>query len=251
MQDNPDDARHRAWQGMAESDRAAINTVFANIGKAIAAYEMNIISRDAPFDRFVEGLRESDAEKLAAISDSAKRGLKIFIGRGNCRLCHSGPNFTDGEFHSVGIGPLGGGEPHDSARYGGVAFLKKYEFNAASAFNVDARDGGQNEVARRLASLANEPDNWGQFKTPTLRNVALTAPYMHQGHFASLRGVLTHYSTLKDAAGLGHHREKILVPLNLSEADLTDVEEFLRSLTGVPLPEGLVTQPPSPLAPSP
>jgi cytochrome c peroxidase len=240
--DAPDDSRHAAWQAMSDGDRHAIDMVFSNAGKAIAAYETQIVSRDAPFDRFAQGLREHDPEKMSAISDSAKRGLKMFIGRGNCRLCHSGPNFSDGEFHSVAVGPLGGSEPYDSARYGSVDTLKRSEFNAAGPFSDD--HGG--EAAQRLAALVNKPDNWGQFKTPSLRNVARTPPYMHQGQYATLREVLTHYSTLGDAVQLGHHREKILVPLNLSEQEMSDMEAFLQSLSGAALPEELLSKPSSP-----
>jgi len=240
--DAPHDPLNVAWRSMREEDQRAINAIFANIGKALAAYESKIISRDAPFDRFVAGLREGDIAKQAAISDSAKRGLKIFVGRGNCRLCHSGPNFSDGEFHSVAPPTLTGEEPTDAARFAGIDKLKTSAFNALGAFTDDP-DGA---ASKRLAALINKPDNWGQFKTPSLRSVALTAPYMHQGQYGTLRQAIEHYSTLADAVQIGHHREKILRPLNLSEQEMQDLQAFLESLTGAPLPENLLRQAPGP-----
>ena len=238
----PDDPLDVAWRSMSEDDQRTITMIFVNVGKALAAYEAKIVSRDAAFDRFVEGLREGDTSRQAAISDSAKRGLKIFIGRGNCRLCHSGPNFTDGEFHSVATPTLTGEEPTDSARFAGIDKLKASAFNASGAFSDDP--GGAS--AKRLAALINRPDNWGQFKTPSLRSVALTAPYMHQGQYHTLRQLIEHYSTLADAVQMGHHREKILQPLNLSEQEMQDLQAFLESLTGAPLPEALLRQPAKP-----
>ena len=71
-----------------------------NVGKAIAAFERRLVSRAAPFDRFVEGLRTEDAAKLAALSPAAQRGAQLFVGKARCVLCHDGPNCTDREFHA-------------------------------------------------------------------------------------------------------------------------------------------------------
>jgi cytochrome c peroxidase len=78
-----------------DSSRRDLNAAFSNIGKALAAFESTLVRDDAPFDEFAEGLATGDARKLAAMTESAKRGLKLFIGRGNCILCHTGPEFTD------------------------------------------------------------------------------------------------------------------------------------------------------------
>lgn len=242
MPDVPDDPRNIAWQKMREDDRAVIDEIYVNVGKAIAAYEARIVSRDAPFDRFVEGLRENDAAKLSAISESAQRGLRIFVGRGNCRLCHSGPNFTDGEFHSVAPPTLSGEEPTDSARYAGIDKLKAGQFTNASRYSDDPDGPG----AKKLSALVNRPDNWGQFKTPSLRSVATSPPYMHQGQYFTLEQIIEHYSTLSDAVQMNHHREKILQPLNLTDQEKSDLKAFLDSLTGAPLPAELLRQPDRP-----
>ena len=234
--DAPEDPRHRAWIAMTDADRATVNGVFANVGKAIAAYERLLVSRRASFDVFVEGLREDDRVKMAALSPSAQRGLKLFIGEANCRLCHTGPLFSDGEFHSIGVPPRDGALPQDPGRYLGADLVRKDPFRASGAYS-DEPDGA---AARRTQSLASGPDTWGQFKTPSLRNVELTAPYMHEGQFATLEDVLHYYSTLEGAVQLDHHQEQILVPLNLDVGELADLLAFLESLTDVSLDPSLL-----------
>lgn len=226
---NQDDPMHQAWQTMSESDRTLINRAFINLGKAIAAYERRLIVRNAPFDRFAEALAAGDdAAAREAMSGAARRGLKLFLGRANCRACHFGPNFTDEEFHNNGVPPLRGGPPRDAGRFEGLAKLLGHPFNAAGEFSDD-RDG---EVARRTLQLRRSSETWGQMKTPTLRNVAESAPYMHAGQFASLEEVVRFYSTLEGQVQAGHHRETILQPLNLTEEEIHDLVAFLESLTG-------------------
>ena len=234
---------HVAWLSMTPADQSTINRIYTNVGKCIAAYERRLISRQAPFDIFVEGLRTNDARKQQALSPAARRGLKLFIGRGNCRLCHAGPNFTDGEFHNIGVPPRAGGMPKDAGRYEGIEQLRTDPFNAASVYS----DQPQGRTAERLSYLANLPENWGRFKTPSLRNVALTAPYMHQGQFKALRDVLHYYSTLEDFVQLGHHRETILKPLDLSEDEINDLIAFLNTLTDEKIDPALKVKPASAL----
>ena len=181
----PDDPHHVAWQSMTADDQDAVNLFYANLGKAIAAFQRRLISRDASFDRFVEGLRTGDAAQLSSLSLSAQRGLRMFVGSGRCRECHAGPNFTDGEFHSIGLVPLNGSSP-DVGRFGGIAAVRADVFNGLGPYSDD-----HSASDRPVAFLAPRPDTQGQFKVPTLRNVAHTAPYMHDGRFASLRDVAT------------------------------------------------------------
>ena len=204
-----------------------IDRTFSNVGKALAAYERRIVSRRAPFDVFVEGLREDDPVKLEALSEPARRGLALFVGRGRCRMCHGGPNLSDGEFHGTGIAPLGGGDLTDPARYAGIEKLLADPFNALGVFSDD-REG---EAARALETLARGPESWGEYRTPSLRNVALTAPYMHEGQMDTLEDVVRFYSTLEGSAPPGHHQERVLTPLNLTDEERADLVQFLRSLT--------------------
>ncbi|MBM3990292.1 MAG: hypothetical protein FJ298_04710 [Planctomycetes bacterium] len=210
-----------AWQRMDPQAQRAASRVAANFGKALEAYERRLQRGDAPFDRFVAGAAQ-------ALSESARRGWKLFAGRGNCRSCHAGPAFTDGEFHNIGIPPLAGGKADDPARYAGIDLVRADPFNARGEFS-DARE---DERALELETLERSPQNFGEYRTPSLRNVALTAPYMHQGQLKTLAEVVNFYSTLEGATPIGHHQEQVLQPLKLSASEAADLVAFLESLTG-------------------
>lgn len=234
--DQPDHPHHLAWQALNDEQRDASTTLIVNVAKSLAAYQRRLLATHSPFDRFAEGLRDGDAEKLGAISDPAKRGLKIFVGVGNCRDCHSGPLFTDMEFHNTRIRPRSGLAEPEASRFDGVNKVLADSFNAAGAYS----DAPDSEVADNVRFLSVSPDTWGKFKTPSLRNVALTAPYMHEGQFHTLRDVIHHYSTLENALPLGHHQiaETLLRPLDLTEQQIEDLVAFLESLSGtMPSPE--------------
>lgn len=222
----PTDPQEVAWQAMSPTDRDLVNRVFANVGKLIAAYERRLVSRDAPFDRFVLGLRGETGGDPSALSASARRGLKLFLGKGNCHSCHVGPNFTDGEFHDLGL-PAEDADVLDPGRFEGVTRLLKSPFRSSGPYS-DAPEG---KAARRLSFLAQRPEQFGEFKTPTLRNVAKTPPYMHRGQFESLEEVVRFYSTLDGSRSARHHRESILVPLQLTDEEIRDLVAFLHSLT--------------------
>jgi cytochrome c peroxidase len=227
---------------LSEADQAIVNLVFSNVGKSVAAYERRLLSRHSPFDVFVEGLRSNDEVKLAALSPSAQRGLKLFVGRGDCRLCHSGPNFSDGEFHDIGVPPRGG-VPPDPGRMGGIRRLLADPFNAAGVLSDEP--GGPR--AERLRFIADGPQNYGEFKTPTLRNVALSAPYMHQGQFATLAEVVEYYSSLRGSTLDGHHGESVLRARDFTADEARDLVEFLRSLTDTEIDKALMAPVDSPM----
>lgn len=226
--DDPENAMHQAWVSLSESDREAINQTFSNVGKSMEAYQRNLISSDSPFDQFVRGLRLGKASDLKALSPSEIHGLVLFVGRGQCILCHSGPNFTDNEFHNIGLDR--GKNPLDQGRYPAIEQVKNDPFNGKGAFS----DNTSVEANQSLHYVAIKDNNLGEFKTPTLRNVAGTAPYMHDGRFTSLREVIEFYSTLPDTPAVGH-REESLQPLNLSGSEIDNLIAFLKSLDGSPL----------------
>lgn len=230
MPNAPSDARHVAWSSMQEVERRAASRVAANFGKALEAYQRKLVRRDAPFDRFARALAQADENSSSALGHDAQRGLALFIGKANCRSCHGGPNFSDGEFHNIGVPPLDGGKPTDPGRFAGARAVLADEFNARSEFS-DARTG---EAVLELDTLEVNPQSFGEHRTPSLRNVALSPPYMHQGQFATLRDVLRFYSTLEGATQVGHHQEQTLQPLELSEREIDDLVAFLESLTGAP-----------------
>jgi cytochrome c peroxidase len=232
----------RAWQAMTPADRTAIDRLYSNLGKAIEAYERKLVGGPAPFDRYVAGLRSGDPAAREAISAAAKRGLKLFVGAGHCDLCHSGPTFSDGQFHNLGL-PLLPGEAPDPGRAQGIVEVRADIFNAAGPF----ADHPSEEAKEQLAFLPKPATQLGAFKTPTLRNVALTAPYMHDGRFADLKEVMKFYA---EGAAASHGRlvgereaTANLVP-HLSATEQADLIAFLATLTGPPPPPAL-RQPPA------
>ncbi len=217
------------FDNMSEADKIAVNTVFANIGKAIEAYERLLISRNAPFDQYVAG-------DMNAISIEAKRGLKLFIGKGFCILCHDTPSFTDNEFHNLGVPQ--GKFPEDTGRYDGIKQLLDSPFNGGGIYSDDP------DVPQRILNFL-EPtqQHQGQFKTPTLRNVALTAPYFHTGEFPTLRSIIEFNNAGGVPNGFVGMREGTLEPLELNEQEVQDLVAFLLTLTGELSSEHLLREP--------
>ena len=234
----------RAWAGMTAADQCAINRLFSNLGKAIEAYERRLIDRGSPFDRYVAALRAGDAAQQNVISPAAKRGLKLFVGIANCELCHSGPTFSDGQFHNLGL-PVLPGEAVDPGRSAGIRLLIANPFNGVGPFSDD-RTGNSRD---RIAYLPSPRSQLGAFKTPDLRNVALTAPYMHDGRFATLAQVLDFYAEGKAASrgrlvGVREETADLVPPLNGRQK--SDLIAFLKTLTGDPLPRSLTQAPAHP-----
>lgn len=242
---NGDHPHNKAWLAMDQESQQIANRVFANLGKAIAAYERLLISKNAPFDQFLEGLETNNPEKMAALSHSQQRGFKLFIGKARCRLCHSGPNFTDLEFHNTGVPPLRDGLPVDSGRYAGVERVHADPFNTAGKYSHDS----QGDRARSLSFLRKWPEQWGQFKTPGLRNIAQTPPYMHQGQLPNLEAVVAFYNNREGSIPTGHAQDPLLLPLNLTEQEAQDLAAFLKSLSGEPLKPWLLRKPQSAVPP--
>ena len=230
-----------AWEGLDIQTQHEVMTVMANIGKALAAYQRQLENRDSPFDRYMAAV-SNDGSTQGTLSAEAVRGMAIFFGRGECWECHTGPLFSDGEFHNIGVPPPGGGLPRDPGRFRGSNIVKNDPFNAAGAFS-DASDG---PWARVVGNAKVDPETWGAFKTPSLRGVAQTPPYMHAGQFQTLSEVIRFYSTLEGAVQLDHHQEAVLSPLGLSEQEIAELEAFLMGLEGVEVPSSLVSPPMDP-----
>jgi cytochrome c peroxidase len=219
----------RGYQAVfgAPPDPAATNAGFANLGKLFEAYERHIVSRHASFDTFVEGLRDGDKARQGALAASAQRGLRLFVGRGHCSACHAGPLFSDGEFHDTGVPDAADAKVADLGRHDGIPLVLKDEFNAAGAYSASTT-GARARLVKFLAP-ADRPRRG--FKTPSLRNVARTAPYMHNGQLATLVAVVRHYSLLEDQIDQPAHPDPILVALHLSAQEAEDLLAFLESLT--------------------
>ena len=223
----PEGETASAWETLSPADRDGVSRVFANVGKSLEAFERKLVSDGSRFDLFAKALRDHDVEAQKQYPESALRGLVLFEGRANCRLCHAGPLFSDGEFHNIGVPTLDKSPPRDPGRREGVQKLARDPFNAAGPFSDD-RSGTR---AQEMTQLSSSAETWGQFRTPSLRNVARTAPYMHQGQLATLDDVLHYYSTLEGSVPAGHHGEQVIRPLKLSEAEIADLKAFLETLT--------------------
>ena len=170
---------------------------------------------------------------------------KLFVGRGRCELCHSGPDFTDGEFHNVGL-PVLAGLAADRGRAQGIRELKTNPFNAAGRYS----DRPHGEKAKRLAFLPTPTkDVLGAFKTPSLRNVARTAPYLHDGRFATLRQVVQFYADGRKASHgrlIGEREGTLDLIAHFTPSEVADLVAFLKTLNSAPLPPALTEQPAHP-----
>jgi cytochrome c peroxidase len=190
---NMDIAKLFQWIGSSAGYKALFARAYPGepinedtLSKAIASFERTVVSRNAPFDRWVKG----DA---AALSARQVEGFKVFVGKGNCVACHSGANFTDNGFHNLGLASWGVAEP-DMGRY------------------------AQKPV----------PAMRGAFKTPTVREVARTAPYFHDGSAKTLMEVVNYYDRGGDVKT---NLSPNIRPLGLSLAEKQALVAFLESLS--------------------
>jgi cytochrome c peroxidase len=221
-----------------------VDRVYSNIGKAIEAYERKLIVGTSPFDRYLAALRAHDVAGESVISPAAKRGLKLFVGAANCELCHSGPDFTDGQFHNIGL-PLQPGEVADRGRADGIRQVLADRFDGTGPFS-DAPRGSAHD---RLAFLPQAESQVGAFKTPSLRNVARVAPYMHDGRFSTLAGVLDFYSrgaAVSRGRLVGKRESTLDLIPHLTKRQQSDLIAFLQTLTDAPLSAELTRAPATP-----
>ena len=194
---------------MSKQDKDLVNQVYVNVGKSLEAYIRKLAAGRSPFDDFLNGSAKS-------LNADAQRGMVAFTRHG-CDNCHSGPTFTDQGFHDLGY-PGKPGQPKDPARAGGIALAGKWQFSSASKF----ADPERTDPTVKSAAAAGEPRG---FRTPSLRNVDLTAPYGHNGVFTTLDQVIDAHA-------------RVLPQGTAPDAqDKHDIIEFLHALTGrQPLP---------------
>jgi cytochrome c peroxidase len=204
------------------ADDEAVNTAFSNIGKAIAAYERLLQPGPSRFDDYVAALLTGDKAKQAELyTDDEIVGLQLFIGAANCTQCHNGPLFTNNEFHNTGVISYPGDLP-DKGRVVGVREVKTNVFSCNGPYSDDA-----SKACPELDYVRSGPELIGAFRTPSLRNLENTAPFMHKGQIATLFAVLEHYN-LAPPAMIGHNEAK---PLKLRNSDLRQLEAFLLTLS--------------------
>lgn len=188
-------------------------TNIEDVVAAIAAFERTVVSGDSNFDRFMAGDK-------AAMSESAQRGWTLWNGKARCNTCHpfgdATPNFSDNKFHNIGVAAKG-------RDFAGIARKAAAIADPAQlAFHPDFTELGRFVVTR-------QPKDIGSFKTPGLRDIALTAPYMHDGSEATLLDVVKFY----DRGGEPNpYLDGGVVPLKLTEQEMKDLVAFMESLTG-------------------
>lgn len=178
---------------LAEASRR-VGLSSEEVARALATYLRSLMSGDSRFDRYVAGDRQ-------ALSLQEQHGLRLFRGRGNCTVCHVGPNFTDEKLHNTGIAWA----PADAG---------------ASSTGQFTDEGG--------AAITGRPSERGAFKTPTLREVARTSPYMHDGSLATLEGVVDFYNR---GGRKSPSIDPEMEPLGFTDDDQRALVAFLRSLS--------------------
>ncbi len=218
-------------------DVRANDITIDHVTMAIAAFERTLISGDSPWDRWYFAGEED------AISESAKRGFDVFLRDGRCVSCHMIEQdfaiFTDNQFHNIGVGI---NAMQDRVPELAVAFMQAkqqgIDVDVAVLTDADTSDLGRFAVDDQLDSL-------GAFKTSTLRNIAVTAPFMHDGSIATLREVVEHYNN----GGATTPEEKInpflsggIKPLDLTDEQIDDLVAFMEALTSPQFAEQATTQ---------
>lgn len=182
-------------------DKKTVDEAFTDIAKTVAAYTRLLVARNAPFDRWIAGDEN-------AIALAAKRGAKLFVA--HCKVCHDGPHFTDNKFHALAAAQFGEGVPAED--------LGRFQ---------DVPEG------------ARTPELRGQFRTPTLRNVAVTAPYMHAGQFPTLDAVMAFYNAGGGSVE-GITKDPEMKRLGLTTAQQADLVAFMQTLTDTAVPPALL-----------
>ncbi|MBL8384686.1 MAG: hypothetical protein JNM90_16510 [Burkholderiales bacterium] len=218
-------AYRRVFGAPGDDDEA----LMVNLGKAIAAFQETIVTARTPFDAFRDALLRGDRAAMARYPEAAQRGLKLFVGRGNCSVCHFGPTFSNGEFADVGIPYFVAPGRVDPGRHAGIRHVVDSPFNLLGKYNDDRTRANATPTRHLLL----EHRHWGEFKVPGLRNVGRTAPYMHAGSLTTLEQVVRHYSELNEDR-LHADGERILRPLRLDTGEAADLVAFLESLSAPP-----------------
>ena len=214
----------QVFGSVVESD--APELVLVNVAKALAAFQETLVTGRTPFDAFRDALESGDTGGMRRYPPAAQRGLAIFVGRGRCSVCHFGPNFTNGEFDDVGVPHFAEKGRVDTGRFGGIAALKASPFTLLGRYNDDPA-GAPGLATRHVEPLHR---NWGEFRVPSLRNVARTAPYMHNGSLATLADVVRHYSEVDEDRLHGTPGQRLIRPLRLTPEERADLVAFLETL---------------------
>jgi cytochrome c peroxidase len=198
-----------------------VDRAFANIGKAIAAYERLLLPGESRFDQYVEHVLDGgDHLEQDFLGIDEIRGLRLFITDARCTECHNGPLLTNNEFHNTGLLSAPGDTP-DRGRIDGVRAVMSDPFNCLGPYNDDP-----DPTCAELRYARTGVELIGATRTPSLRNLKDTAPFQHKGQLANLNDVLRHYEQAP-LAMIGHNEA---TELYLRDWELRALEAFLNSL---------------------
>src|SRR5262245_13920829 len=233
---NGDDMAKAAWLQLPATRRDEITRAYANMGKAIAAFERGITFTPSRFDRYVAvelaGATHTHADSFSA---DERAGLALFIGKANCVNCHNGARLTDDHFHNTGVPISTLVATIDSGRTVGVRDVVNNEFNCLGKYS----DAKPEQCAELKFAVTEGAELLRAFKTPSLRNVAEREPYMHAGQISTLAAVIEHYS----AGPKAPFGKSELKRLRLSATERAQLEAFLRTLSSpANVPHGTVKQ---------
>lgn len=203
------------YVGMFERAFGPGDPSFGKILNALAAFVRTLVSRNVPFDRHLKG-------DPAALTEEAKRGLALFTGRAGCARCHNGPLLSDGKYHALGLSE----NPRILEEPERHITLRRFNRTLGVPNAVNVRE----DVGRY--AVTKDRKDWKAFRTPSLRELKHTAPYMHNGSLARLADVVAFYDR---GGGNGTPKSPWLEPLGLSEAEKGDLVAFLESLSGEPI----------------
>jgi cytochrome c peroxidase len=196
------------------------------VQQAIAAFERSKVAGDSPFDRYLYG---GDSK---ALTDAQKRGFDLYVNKGRCVSCHrieqTQALFTDNRFHNVGVGI-------NDIQKDVPALAGEFLQAKATLAQVDVKVLGDKRTSElgRFA-ISRDFEGLGAFKTPTLRNAAVTPPYMHDGSVKTLKDVVVHYNNggvTKEGDPVNDFLSGGIRPLNLTEAEIDDLVSFMEALT--------------------
>ena len=190
--------------------------------RALAAFEATVNSRNVPFDNYLRGNQE-------AMSDAALRGAELFVGKARCIVCHGGTLLTDQSYHNTGV-PQNPAFESDPLRQITLRFQHRARGVPEEVYRSADRDLG-------LYYTTKQDSDRGKFRTPPLREVGQTGPYMHNGVFETLTEVVEFYN---DGGGQNPNLDPLVRPLGLTADEIADVVAFLHSVTGDPI----IIQPP-------
>ena len=210
------------YQGRFEAAFGGRGPGMETLGQALASYQRVLVAGDSPFDRwYLGGVAD-------AVSEAAKRGFALFSGEARCAGCHPASReralFSDDRMHNTGVGyraSLESPPPKHRVRIAPGRYVDVENAILASVAEPRPPDLGRYEITQ-------DPGDRWKYRTPSLRNVALTAPYMHDGSLPTLRSVVEFY---RRGGAPNETLDPLIAPLRLSDAQAGDLVEFLESLT--------------------